>query len=538
MDLEKHQARGQLMLLPDLLGRAAMRSPDKLAAIFPGETATFAQLDRQSLAVAQHLRTMSIGPGSRVAIVYENSLAALVYYWGILRSGAATVDISPTAGAAALEALAEAQPLALALEPPLLRKMIAGDLPRLPPIILSTVEATKLADPLLATGRLFKALEAMVEPIGSAQPLPRPLPGSAAMCIYTSGTTGRPKGVVLSHENLSSNLSAFNSRIGLTERDSLLLVAPLHYIHGRIQLLTYTMLGATVVFASFRFPQRVVEALARNRVTTFSGVPYHFATLLKTTLLRSTPLPDLRHLIITGGALTRSQLRELQDAVPHAALHVNYGLTEASPRLTYHGPSQEVLARPASCGRPLPGVTIEILGAQDEPVPPGGIGEVVASGPGIMHGYVSGDERSSGRIDGRGRLRTGDLGYLDPNGYLYISGRSSDMIKTAGERLFPSEIERVLDTHPTVAESAVLGLPDALLGERVIACVVAAPGRVPNLTDLKRHCLKSLPYLRVPKEIHVVVELPKTPSGKVRREALRMSLASFCNAARFAGGVA
>jgi acyl-CoA synthetase (AMP-forming)/AMP-acid ligase II len=538
MDREKHPTREQLMLLPDLLGQAALRSPDKPAAIFAGETATFAELDRKSLAVAQQLHRMGVGPGSRVAIIYENSLAALIYYWGVLRTGAATVDISPTAGAAGLEALAEARPLALAIQPQLLRKIIAADLPRLPQIILSTIEAADLAGPLLAAGRLFTPLEAMVEPIASAPPLPRREPRSVAMCIYTSGTTGRPKGVMLSHENVSSNLVAFNSRLGLTDRDSLLLVAPLHYVHGRIQLLTCTMLGATIVFASFRFPQAVVEELARSRVTTLSGVPYHFATLLRSTRLRSTPLPDLRHLVITGGALTAAQLHELQDAVPHAALHVNYGLTEASPRLTYHGPSREVLARPASCGRPLPGVTIEILGADDEPLPPGVVGEVVASSPGIMQGYVSGDERTSGRIDGRGRLRTGDLGYFDADGYLYVSGRSSDMIKTAGERLFPSEIERVLDTHPAVAESAVLGMPDALLGERVTACVVAAPGQVPDPADLKRHCLKSLPYLRVPKEIHLVSELPKTPSGKVRREALRTSLARSGDQARFAGAVA
>jgi acyl-CoA synthetase (AMP-forming)/AMP-acid ligase II len=331
---------------------------------------------------------------------------------------------------------------------------------------------------------------------------------------------------MLSHENLLSNLSAFNSRIGLTDVDSLLLVAPLHYIHGRIQLLMYTMLGATVAFSSgFRFPQAVIEELLRHRVTTFSGVPYHFATLLRHSRLRSTPLPDLRHLIITGGALAPSCLRDLQDAVPHAALHVNYGLTEASPRLTYHGPSREVLTRPTSCGRALPGVTIEILGTRDEPLPPGTVGEVAASGPGIMTGYVSGDERTSRRIDELGRLRTGDLGYLDAAGYLYVSGRSSDMIKTAGERLFPSEIERVLETHPAVAESSVFGVPDALLGERVVACVVAAPGHRPNARDLKRHCLRSLPYLRVPKEIHLVSELPKTAFGKVRRDALRMSLA-------------
>jgi long-chain acyl-CoA synthetase len=511
------------MLLDDLLAQAAMRWPDKLAAVFHGEAMTFAWLDRQSLALARHLRCLGIGPSTRVAIVYENTPAALVYYWGVLRCGATTVDISPTAGPALLDALVEARPRALAIQPHLLKRMIATDLRWCPDIVLSTGDASDVAAPLLAAGRSFYALEAMLEASAAAPALPRPASSSVAMCIYTSGTTGRPKGVMLSHDNLLSNVTTFNSRIGLTERDSLLLVAPLHYIHGRIQLLTCTMLGATIFFSGgFRFPQTVVQELRRHRITTFSGVPYHFSTLLARSRLGATPLPGLRNLVVTGGALPPSCLRELQDAVPHAALHVNYGLTEASPRLTYHGPSREVLARPTSCGRALPGVTIEILDSRDEPLLPGAVGEIVASGPGIMMGYVSGDERTSGRIDGRGRLRTGDLGYLDADGYLHISGRSSDMIKTAGERLFPNEIERVLETHPGVAESTVLGVPDALLGERVVACVVAASGHQPSVTDLKQHCLKSLAYLRIPKEIHVVSELPKTPSGKVRRDALRI----------------
>jgi long-chain acyl-CoA synthetase len=516
------------MLLHDLLVEAARRWPDKLAAVFPREAATFARLDQQSLAVAHHLRRLGIGPSTRVAILYDNTPAALVYYWGILRSGATTVDISSTAGPATLaEALEEAQPQALAVQPHLLKRMVAGGSRTCPGIVLSTADASEVAAPLLATGRSFHALEDILATTDAAAPLPRPEASSVAMCIYTSGTTGRTKGVMLSHDNLLFNVTAFNSRIGLTDLDSLLLVAPLHYIHGRIQLLTYTMVGGTLLFsAGFRFPQTVVHELVRYAATGLSGVPYHFSTLLAHSRLKSTPLPHLRHLMITGGALAPTRLRELQDAIPHAALHLNYGLTEASPRLTYLGPSHEVFARPTSCGRALPGVTIEILGAHDEVLPPGIVGEVVACGPGIMKGYVSGDERTSGRIDERGRLRTADLGYLDADGYLFLSGRSSDMIKTAGERLFPREVEQVLEAHPSVGASAVFGVPDPLLGERVVACVVPTPGHEPSPQELKSHCLKSLPYLRIPKEVYVVPELPKTPSGKIRREELRALFAS------------
>ena len=342
------------------------------------------------------------------------------------------------------------------------------------------------------------------------------------MIIYTSGTTGRPKGVMLSHLNLISNVTAFNSRIGLTSEDSLLLVAPLYYIHGRIQLITHTMIGGTLFFsAGFQFPQTVLEEIAKYAPSGISGVPYHFSTLLQHTKLKQTPLPRLRNITITGGALPPSTLRELQDAVPHVIIHVNYGQTEASPRLTYHGPSEQIFARPTSCGRPLPGVKIEILGEDGMPQKPGVIGEVVATSPGIMQGYVSGDERRSGIIDAKGRLHTGDQGWLDPEGYLFLVGRKSEMIKSAGERIFPREIEEVLQLHPSIHESAVFGLPDMILGERLIACVVLVEGHEISFRGMKMHCLQHLPHVRTPKGMYVLSDIPKTPSGKIRRNALR-----------------
>ena len=507
------------MLLPDLLIEAAARSAGKLAAVFPRGEATFSWLERQSLGVAAHLNRLGIGPGARVAILCDNTLTGLVYYWGILRSGAATVDLPPNAGQAALEAaLEESRPRALAVEPHHLKRILAEGWRACPDILLSTAEAPA------APGRSLHTLEEITAAAGAGAEirLPRPDASSVAMIIYTSGTTGRAKGVMLSHENLLSNVASWSARLGLTEQDSLLLVAPLNYIHGRIQLLTYTKVRGTLFFsAGFQFPQVVVQELARHAASGFSGMPYHFSALLRGSKLQATPLPCLRDLIITGGALPPSRLRELQDAVPHAALHVNYGLTESSPRLTYHGPSHEIFARPTSCGRALPGVILEILGEDGEPLPPLTIGAVVASGPGIMKGYVSGDERASGRIDAQGRLRTGDLGFLDAEGYLYLSGRSSEMIKSAGERVFPGEIEEVLEAHPSVSESAVFGVPDPLLGERIVACVVPAPGHEPSPQGLRTHCLKSLPYVRTPREVHIVPALPKTSSGKTTRNALR-----------------
>ena len=152
---------------------------------------------------------------------------------------------------------------------------------------------------------------------------------------------------------------------------------------------------------------------------------------------------------------------------------------------------------------------------------PGVVGEVAAGGPNIMKGYVSGDERELGKIDDQGRLRTGDLGRLDEDGHLFLVGRSSEMIKSAGERIFPQEIEDVLHRHPAVQEVAVIGLPDEILGERVVAYIIPHDGQQPTRAELKAHCLEAMPFVRVPKEFVLVSELPQTASGKVSRSKLK-----------------
>jgi acyl-CoA synthetase (AMP-forming)/AMP-acid ligase II len=514
------------MLLPDLLTEAARRAPDKDAAIFPGEKITFGALDRAARQVASRLHRLGVGPGQRVAILHENSLPALIYFWGVLRAGAQSVDIPGLAGPAAIAAmLEECRPSALAVAPRQLAKLDAAGLRAAPALLLGTADAAGQPE-AAAEGRTLVALEELLANETPAADGPAVAADDVALIIYTSGTTGRPKGVMLSHDNLRSNVLAFNSRIELGFDDSLLVVVPLHFIHGRIQLLTHTLIGGTLVFsAGFQFPKTVLDELVRHQTTGISGVPYHFATLLTHTKLKTTPLPHLKNLTITGGAASPALLRELQDAIPHVRLHLNYGQTESSPRLTYLGPD-EVFARVGSCGRALPGVTLEALGEDDRPVPVGEVGNLVASGPGIMKGYVSGDERTSGRIDGRGRLRTGDLGRFDADGYLYLAGRSSEMIKCAGERIFPREIEEVLDAFAGIAESAVLGLPDPVLGERLVACVTVKDGATVTLSDLRSHCLKSLSFVRTPRDVRIVAALPKTSSGKIARAALPAAFAA------------
>lgn len=510
------------MLLFDMLAAGAERHPEKPAAIFPGEVSiSFADLHAHSDRVAVQLRQQGVGPGDRVAILCGNELPALVFFWGILKAGAQTVDMPTLAGRATMQGiLDEAKPKAIVTDAAQVAKHIAveGEALKVPSLLLSTQAGCTAA---AKDGRTTLAFEDIVAQEGPAAVRPEVTPDDVAMIVYTSGTTGRPNGVMLSHANFIENLQASNALMGLTADDSILVVVPLYYIHGRMQLLLHAMLGGTVVFSGgFQFPAKVHAELAESNVTGFSGVPYHFKQLLQRSKIATQPPPNLKYILITGGALPVATLKELSAALPGVGIHLAYGQTEAAPRITWIGPG-ELFVREGSVGRALPNVKLEILGPTEEPVGPDEIGEVAAGGPNIMKGYVSGDERELGKIDDQGRLRTGDLGRVDADGHLFLVGRSSEMIKSAGERIFPQEIEDVLAGHPSVREVAVVGIPDDTLGERIVAYVVLGPGEEVDRAQFRGHCLEQLPFVRVPKEFRAVDELPKTASGKVSRGKLK-----------------
>jgi long-chain acyl-CoA synthetase len=488
------------MLLSDLLAASARQHPERRAAIFPGQIAfTWRELEERADRIASHLANLGVRPGDRVAILWENEPAALLAFWGAQRLGAQVVDVPHLAARDTIDGiLEEAQPRALAAQPKLLEKL--KGLRHLPSIVIGP-------DDLLDA------------PVSSARPSMAPSSDDPALIIYTSGSTGRPKGVMLTHTNLISNISSANQWVRLTHEDSILVLVPLSYIHGRMQLLTHALVGGTLCFsAGFHFPKRVVDEIIQHRVTGFSGVPSHFKQLMDP--FSKAELPDLKYVLVTGGALSVEELDQLQVALPKVGIHLAYGQTEASPRITYVGPDH-VFKKRGSCGRALPGTVVEVIDEAGNALPMGQIGEVVAGGPHIMKGYVSGDERSSGRIDDRGRLRTGDLGRFDEDGFLFLVGRSSQMIKSAGERIFPKEIEDVLDAHPAVKESSVHGVPDPELGERLVACVALKDGASFDVAAMRKHCLESMSFVRVPRVLYVFDALPKNNSGKIDRPALK-----------------
>ena len=281
---------------------------------------------------------------------------------------------------------------------------------------------------------------------------------------------------------------------------------------------THLAVGARMVLEdNIVFPHLVAEALERERATGFSGVPSTFALMLDRGRLEHYDLSSLRYLTQAGGAMAPALTRRVREAFPGARLFVMYGQTEASARLTCLAP-EHLDEKPGSVGTPISGVQIRVRREGGADAEPGEQGEVWARGDNVMTGYWNAPEATAAvLVDGW--LRTGDLGHLDADGFLWLAGRRADMIKTGAHRVHPQDVEEVIAELPGVREVAVAGIDDALLGQVVAAFLVTDAG-APDEMAVKAHCRRRLAGYKIPKQVAFVAELPKTASGKVRRAAL------------------
>ena len=339
-----------------------------------------------------------------------------------------------------------------------------------------------------------------------------------ATIIYTSGTTGSPKGVMLSAANLAANTLSIIEYLRLRCDDIGIAVLPFFYSYGNSVLHTHLAVGASLVIENqFLYPQKVLEKMQAYQVTGFSAVPAMYATLLERLDLNRFPFPALRYATVAGGAIRGEHLRQILDTWSDVEFFNMYGQTEATARLTYH-PTLNARQKLDSIGIPIPGCDLSIrddtgaqLADEDE-------GEICARGPNVMLGYWKDSEATAAKMHGDW-LRTGDIGHRDSEGYFYIYGRNSDMIKSGAHRIAPEEIEEVIGMIPGVKESAVCGYPDKLLGEVIIAFVVVNDSTLAVRTIMQR-CNQCLPKYKLPKKIEFVASLPRTASGKLQRYKL------------------
>lgn len=461
-----------------------------------GTAYSYADLAIMSRRAAYSLGRAGVRRGARVALMQPNSIEYLAAYYGVLLLRAIPVPIpvhSTPEYCALVRSICDpvvgftAHPGAAAVF-----DRIGLPCPRLE------------RDALLSEGDV---VDAAVDGPGS----------DIAQIIFTSGTTGSPKGVCLSHAAIASNTTGIVEYLGLRASDQVGVVLDFVYSYGNSLVQTHVRVGGSLaLLGAPTFPREVVQRLAAARCTGFSGVPSTFAILLRQDSFRGIRLPSLRYITCAGGALPLENLNHLRAALPGVDVFPMYGQTEASARLSYLPPS-ELDRRPTSIGRGIPGVSLEVVRPDGSPVEPGEEGEIVARGPNLMSGYW-GDPVATDQVLRGGWLWTGDLGVRDEEGFITITGRRSDLIKTAGYRIHPKEIEEHIVGLEGVHECAVVGVPDEVLGEAVAACF--CPPTVPSLAAVRRHLRGRLPEHKWPRYVVDVDEFPRTTSGKVKRSEL------------------
>ena len=486
--------------LLDLLASSLRRRPHAEALVCGQRRVSYLALWNASMTVAACLRRRGLQPGDRVALLLEPSPEYVAGYYGVLAAGGMAVALNPLAKEWELAAWLRHSGARWLLCAGRTRQCeaLAGECPQL--------DMTEL-------GLWRRADTALSRPPTTAEP------DAPAAIIYTSGTTGAPKGVTLSHRNLVSNVTAVMRYLQLTPADRVMHVLPFCYSYGNSVLHTHLAAGATVIIEpGLMYPHRLLERMAEERATGFSGVPATYALLLARTRLDAYPLDSLRYLTQAGGPMPLRDILLVREQLPWAAFYVMYGQTEATARLSYLPPAL-LLEKPGSVGVAIADTELAVCDPDGRRLPPGEEGQVCARGPGVMLGYWQ-DPEATRQVLHNGWLWTGDLGHMDEQGFLYLHGRASELIKVGAYRINPAEIEEVLLAMEGVAEVAAAGVPDPLLGQAIKVWLVPQPQARLQAKQVLAYCRRHLPIYKLPRQVVFTDALPRTASGKLRRHAL------------------
>jgi amino acid adenylation domain-containing protein len=500
---------------------------DKVALVCSGRRLTYRELDEAANRLARGLREHGVERGDRVAIHLENSVEAVISIFAVLKAGGVFVVVNPTTKADKLAfILNNCRATALVTDSRRLTALHEA---------LDRVTHTR-AIVLVGEVRLerrndrtrvvpFAALTAPA--VDAGKPDNPSIDIDLAALIYTSGSTGTPKGVMLTHLNIVSAATSITTYLDNCADDVIINVLPLAFDYGLYQVLMAFKVGGTLVLErSFAYPRAVLETIVAEGVTGLPIVPTVSAIMLQLDLTKY-DLSRLRYITNTAAALPTTHISELRERFPNVRIYSMYGLTECK-RVSYLPPEQ-LDARPTSVGRGMPNEEVFIVDDQGRRLKTG-IGELVVRGSNVMKGYWEMPEETArmlkaGALPGENLLYSGDLFQMDEEGYLYFVARKDDIIKTRGEKVSPREVENALYELPGVSEAAVVGVPDAILGQAVKAVVTLKAGASLTVQEVLGHCSRRLENFMVPKIVEIRPVMPKTASGKIDKKTLHLALA-------------
>ncbi len=345
-----------------------------------------------------------------------------------------------------------------------------------------------------------------------------------AALLYTSGTTGEPKGVMTSHFNMLAVSKSIIQYLGNKSDDIILNVLPLSFGYGLYQVIPSVMYGGTVILeSSFMFPVKILQRIEKEKATGFPMVPTIFALLFNLKNIEKYNLSSLRYLTNAGAALSAERILKLKTILPNAEIFSMYGLTECQ-RVSYLKPD-EVESRPSSVGKAIPNCEVLLLNENDEEVSVGEVGELVVRGSNVMQGYWNAPELTkktfrNGKTPGEKLLYSGDLFKKDKEGYLYFVSRKDDIIKTKGEKVSPKEVEHVINSFDGIIDTAVIPVPDQILGNAIKAFVVKKKESNIAEKEILKFCSEKLEPFMIPKYIEFIDQLPKSINGKIDKKVL------------------
>jgi len=513
-------------LLHHMLRTSAERFPEKEALVHGSRRLAYRDVEQAVNRLALGMKTAGLERGDRVGIFLEPSVPQALSIFAASKANAVFVPVNH---------LLRPEQVAHIAADCQMRAMVTtrSRLADLEPILdrvpsLSFAVVTGKGPSIRSCLRLYDLEELLKDETPGLRE--KCIGNDLAAILYTSGSTGRPKGVMLTHAQIMAGASIVSDYLGITDKERILAVLPFSFDAGLNQLMTAFQQGGTLVILNFVFAREIVQTLAAERITGLAGVPTLWTLLSQPqSALMKTPLPHLRYITNTGGAMPQTVLAELRAALPATKIFLMYGLTEAF-RSTYLPPEQ-LDARPTSIGKAIPNTEILVINEHGQPCKPGEVGELVHRGPTVSLGYW-------GRLDltekvlrphpfkaqelaGEKVCYSGDLVKMDDDGFLYYVGRRDMMIKSSGYRISSTEVEEVLFQSGQIRGAAVIGVPDDVLGQHIKAFVVAREDQPPDADRLQEFCAQRLPRYMVPKVIEYIDELPKTSSGKVDYRALQ-----------------
>jgi long-chain acyl-CoA synthetase len=497
--------------LATMLRESATSTPERVLVRLGERAVTYREVDADSDRVAASLLALGLVPGDKVAVQLPNVVEFLHAYFGCLKAGLVMVPLNP---------LLTTREVTYHLRDSDARLIVTLDL-----LADAAIDAARAVGvPTYVVGQNAPAetrrFTELLETEGDPDHLHPCSPDDTAVLLYTSGTTGQPKGAELTHFQLFMNCTVAGEIFGFRDGDVAIGILPLFHVFGLSSVLNMTVrFGGTLVLAPRFDPVETVDLIERHRVTIVTGVPTMFMTLLQTDTT-GRDLSSLRAAVSGGASIPGEVIRAFEEKFPGVVILEGYGLSETASTSTFNFSAED--RKVLSVGKPIWGVEVKVVDHEGNALATGpeNVGEILVRGHNVMKGYYQRPDATAAALQD-GWLHTGDLGYRDEEGYLFVVDRLKDLVIRGGYNVYPREVEEVLYAHPAVAEAAVVGRADDRLGEEVVAYVALKSGASASAEELKEYTRENLAAYKYPREIHVLDELPKGPTGKILKTTLR-----------------